>query len=143
MSTLKSIDRKKPLNFYGCSTKFDPEFKEFVEKLNLPQLLMVSDIVTKEFELSSEYTAELLSYISWHSQASLFEENLQCFSETAAGEPILTGWFSLDEFFKFLQNSDDASPKVKEALALLTQFTKDWESLGVEDFNFSGYEEVN
>lgn len=109
---------------------------------HLLQLRIRAHDVTPQMHLSSQETAALLSYLRSVPWREDFDYNLQCVSEMD-GEPLLTGWMSLEKFRAFLTSCNTHSElrglPVQAVAVRLRAESKGWKAIGVDDVYFVGH----
>lgn len=143
MSRIEQINTEKPLSFSGYRNTIDnnAEMTQLAIKLDCSQLLNTAEPEPKaEINLSVEDSSLLLNYLKNCAWREGFDENLQGMSETEDGEPLLTGWMSIDEFNNFIKNAGLDNPDVKIVIGKLHEASIDWKSMGIDDVYFDGYE---
>lgn len=139
MAILTDIDISHPLSFRGIRNERtdDPEMIRFAKAMNTPQLQMVAQPATAVTALTADDGATLLAYLPLTPFFGAFQQNLQCLSETAAGEPLLTGWMPLERFGEFLAHRQAETPLAP--LAALASLLDSWAGLHVHEVVFDGY----
>jgi hypothetical protein len=128
------------MSFYGSQMQTTdlPQLVALAEKLGMPQLRMVSTPITPDIKLAPADTRLLLEYVAGRCWRAEFDENLQCLAETVAGEALLTGWMSVDQFATFVRDAGHDDP-VRRVLNVLAANTSHWKGLGVSEVTFDGY----
>jgi hypothetical protein len=142
MSTITDLDETRGLTFCGCQYRRvdDPAMIALARKLDTPGLRICAHTVTQTIDLSAAESAALLSDVRSATWYEDFNRNLQCVSEID-GEPLLTGWMTLEKFRAFLESCTTPTVYV-DILARLHAAISDWEALGVQDVYFHGYQFV-
>lgn len=143
------LDWSKALRIYGTRARVsdDPDFVRLSEKLGRPELRVVIEPITPVLELEAADGAALLAWIVTSGWAERFERHLQGFAVTSAGESLLTGSVSRDEFREFIEYRNDellsATPHTRHVLDDLAGRTRGWLELNVEEVCIEGYELVD
>lgn len=141
MTTLDKINPEKPLSLYGAKTikSDEPVFIDLAARFGNERFRSVSTPVTEPIKIAGGEAKRFLELVKLHSR-NLFEENLQCLAETKRGEPLLTGWMTLEHYKGFVDQLC-ASPFAPSALCLqLAEPFTQWRELGVEEVYFDGYQ---
>jgi hypothetical protein len=141
MTIIEDIDVRKPLAFYGACTTIsdDPVLVNMAAKHNNPRLRLVTSPVTGEIALSPDDARVLLAYLEGCCWRDDFDENLQCISETKAGEALLTGWMSIETFTSFVSDAAPNDLDVRKILDGMKSATSGWTTAGVQEVYFDGY----
>lgn len=139
MANLQDIDPHRPIAFVGMRYEKidDPEMVRLAESMQMPRLLIVATPVTPYAELSAEHGAVLLAYLRETAFAADFATNLQCVAETADGEPLLTGWMSLERFREFVAHRQADTPA--ETISALNTMISDWAGIDIAEVYFDGF----
>lgn len=119
MATISQIDRNRALRIYPTRTGADLVSKPDVE-------------CSITFEANE--TQSVLDWLSACTYKALFERNLQALSATTSGEPLLTTWFTLDEFEAIASGAD-----LPASLQALKGFLAEWRRSGMTDVYVDGY----
>jgi hypothetical protein len=145
MAKLSSIDLTKPIVFYGnrlCESD-EPAFVELSQLMGNERLCLLSMPVTEELKTAAEMSATLMAFIQGGRWRQVFEENLQSLACTALGEPLLTGWMSLDCFGRFIREAQAAEPALQAFAVQCLQQLPAWKVVGVDEVCFDGFELLN
>lgn len=142
MAKLKQIDKERPSFLTGnrTSVSSDPQLTAFAKKHSNERMKLVSSVVTNEITLSSIETKVLLEWVDKNEWRFHFERNLQSLSAKPDGD-LLTTWMPFAEFKSFVfSNKHEGPVALRELLHRITNETKNWAALGVEEVYFDGYE---
>ena len=136
---LETIDLNRRMSVSGSVTRdltqmtHDP-FHEMAmdlaqENLNPAFLRLASSIDEAKMNVDS------LAFVAWLDERPVWHEeffrNLQCMSQTASGEPLLTTWLSADRFWSLLQ-AGRGEPAVGE----IAQHASTWSGLALDEVYF-------
>ncbi|NNM64395.1 MAG: hypothetical protein HKL99_07250 [Burkholderiales bacterium] len=144
MSTIDDIDHGRELLLHGSQYRRvdDSKMISLARALDTPGLQICAYPVTPDIRLSSGETAAFLGHVRSSGWREDFDVNLQCLSEVD-GEPLLTGWMSLEKFRGFLascvMDTVDIHDPVRLAAARLHAAVGEWATLGAHDVCFEGY----
>ncbi|MEO7326473.1 MAG: hypothetical protein ABIW82_16765 [Dokdonella sp.] len=119
MATISQVDRDRALRISPTRTGAD---------------LVARPDVERSITVVPSETPSVLDWLSAGTHIALFERNLQALSDTADGEPLLTTWFSLDEF-EVVINGAAVPASLRSIKALLPQ----WREAGITDIYVDGY----
>lgn len=142
MNEAAKIDRQRPMRISGsvirnlANMPHDPLHEiamDLAQERIDPAFLRLSDTMEEAcFEFSC---SEFLSWIDTHPKwAEAFYSNLQSLAETAAGEPLLTTWLSVEKFWAMLVEGK-GTPIVDE----IQMRTQGWAMLGLDEVLFDVY----
>lgn len=141
MSRIEDIDTTRPVGFYGSKTTIsDDQFLvNIVKETGLENFYYVSSPVTATTELSIEEGRLLLDYLKTCCWREDFDRNLQCISQTEAGEALLTGWMPVETFNDFVKTTSQDGFPVQEVSVKLAEIIQGWAECGVQEATFVGY----
>ena len=140
MATIRDIDEDRTFCFYGNVIEIsnDPELIMLANESKIPNMLCVSNTITKEIVIEPADTQVLFEFLYNSSWYKKFNENIQSLSCTE-DDDLLTGWLTLDEFNSLLSSPSEHT-KVNQLLTKLAGLTQNWKELGVEEVMFDGFE---
>lgn len=141
MSRLEQIDQSKPLTFYGSKTikSDDPVLVKLASSTGIDNLMCISSPATEAITLSPEDGARLLNYLTSCCWREDFDKDLQCISETELGEPLLTGWMSLEQFNQFVTATSEARFPICDISLKLSKLLSGWTALDIDEVTFTGF----
>lgn len=137
MSCLEQFDEKMPIKFCGIGE--DDEII-FLRDESHPPLLEKINTSENVIELSVAESVVLLIYLKGCSSRHYFDENLKPIDGFNKDEPMLAGWMSFDVFNNFINNPSDEEHGAKLVIEKLRNGSSCWNSHGVKDVYFYGYE---
>lgn len=137
MASFLDIDLTKPLAITPCVMKklTEPDMLRVLEPMGEPNLLKIDtpigDIITLDPSAASAFMDWLLQS-RWR---PVLEADLQCMTETAQGEPLLTTWLQLDSLKVLVDDAKHIAALEPVRTALAT-----WAEQGVGNVYIEGYD---
>lgn len=142
MSYIDQIDPNRQMMIYGSVTRDlskmtqDPHHAiamDMAQQSLNPAFLRLADPVEEAMlQVQTE------PFLEWLIDASTWEveffADMQCMSQTAAGEKLLTTWLSGARFWSMLHDGCGS-----EVIAAISAGVKDWRSLGLDEVYFDLY----
>lgn len=142
MSYIDQIDLSRQMMIYGSVTRDlskmtqDPHHElamDMAQQSLNPAFLRLADPLEE-----AALHIETAPFLKWLIDASTWEveffAHMQCMSQTAAGEPLLTTWLSGDRFWSMLHDGYGL-----EVIGAIAAGVKDWRSLGLDEVYFDFY----
>ena len=135
---LESIDKSKPLTFYGTRTEvIGKQIAVAVTgQIDVSSVAYQSLSITDRTQLPPASSARLLDFLQKSTWRDDFEENLGGVSQSPESGERMIGWMSLKVFEFSVDAIATSLPDVADALA---EMIRDWDALGVDEVNFEAY----
>lgn len=139
MATLKMIDAGRPITLMAHKRGriTDHGMVALATKLELPQLLNVSQGIDDAERLEIREAESFIAWLQAKQWASRLEQDLQCISEDGEGRPLLTTWISAGEFERLVADAQGTA-----FYATLQRALEMWRQLGADEIVFEGYKAV-
>jgi|SRR6185437_1941526 len=137
MASFLDIDLTKPLTITPHVMKKldDPDMLALLEPINDPNLLKCDTPAGEAITLDPSAASTFMDWLLQSRWRPVLEADLQCMTETQAGEPLLTTWMHLDSLKVLVDDARhiEALEPVRDALA-------SWAGKGVGNVYIEGHD---
>jgi hypothetical protein len=137
MSTLKDIDHTRTVSIYPTfeARVDEPVIIELAEQLKNPNLLRCDEpLEGRQITLMDADARRFLEWLAATRWGAILETDLQCVTETAKGEPLLTTWLELTVFTEMASEANAAN-----VLPVLKETLNDWRECHVKNVYIDGF----
>lgn len=141
MATLEQIDPSKPIQLYGSRTAPSDDWflVELAKQTGDTSLRNVCMCATDAIVLSTEEGRALLEYVASSDWKNTFEKELQCISQTNAGEPLVSGWLTWSNFMGFIESCTAQNSPIRHIAIKLNTQIETWHEKKLNEVTFDGY----